>query len=105
MRLTPAEQRAIESAAKEAFPPGTRVSLFGSRTDNQRRGGDIDLLVETIGELTAAEWIDRRSRFAARVYRLLDEQHIDILTTPLGVPDPRGVVQTARLQGIELVRT
>ena len=46
MRLSPAERRAIDTAAREAFPPGTRVMLFGSRTDDARRGGDIDLLIE-----------------------------------------------------------
>jgi len=51
MRLTLAEQAAIQQSAKTAFPAGTRVSLFGSRTDEQRKGGDIDLLVETPGPL------------------------------------------------------
>lgn len=46
MRLSDDEIRAIEQAAKEAFPPGTGIYLFGSRLDDQARGGDIDLLVE-----------------------------------------------------------
>ena len=41
-----AEKAGIGWAAREVLPHGSRVLLFGSRTDDSRRGGDIDLLVE-----------------------------------------------------------
>ncbi len=105
MRLSRAERDAIAAAAKAAFPAGTCVRLFGSRIDDQRRGGDIDLLVETPDTLAPDEWIARRSRFTTQLYRALDEQRIDIVNAPLDKPDERPVVQIARADGIELVRT
>jgi predicted nucleotidyltransferase len=105
MRLSAAERRAIESASREALPAGTRVLLFGSRVDDSRRGGDIDLLVELPAPLSADDIVERRTRFTARLYRLLEERRIDVLMTQRGQPDPRAVVAAARQQGIELACT
>lgn len=105
MRLTEAERRAIETASRDVLPPGTRVVLFGSRTDDTRRGGDIDLLVEPPAALSSADIVELRTRFAGRLYRLMDERRIDILIAPVGVADDRLVVAAARRQAVELVRT
>lgn len=50
MRLTGRERDIICSEVMK-IDPGGRVYLFGSRADDDRRGGDIDLLVETSGDL------------------------------------------------------
>jgi len=105
MRLSTAERRAVENASRETLPAGTRVLLFGSRLDDSRRGGDIDLLVELPGALSADDTVDRRSRFTARLYRLLEERRIDVVMTQQGSQDRRAVVTAARQQGIELTRT
>lgn len=105
MRLTPDERAAIAAASREAFPPRTRVLLFGSRLDDARRGGDIDLLVEPLRRLPPDELVERRTRFAARLYRLLDERRIDVVVAAGGEPDARPVVRAAREHGLELVTT
>jgi uncharacterized protein len=105
MRLTDAERLAIEAASREVLPPGTRVVLFGSRTDDTRRGGDIDLLLEPPAALSPAAIVDLRTRLASRLYRLMGERRIDILVSPHGVVDDRPVVAAARRQAVELVRT
>lgn len=46
MRLTTHERGAIADAARDTLARGRRICLFGSRVDDQARGGDIDLLVE-----------------------------------------------------------
>lgn len=104
MRLSPAERQAVEAACREAFPPGTRVLLFGSRLDDARRGGDIDLLVELPAPLPAAELVRRRGCFTARLYRLLEEQRIDVVMAQHAQADDRPVVAAARRQGVELAR-
>ena len=105
MRLTAADRHAIETSAREAFPPGTKVILFGSRVDDARRGGDIDLLIEPACALAADDLVARRSRFIARLYRLLDEQRIDVVVAGASAGGESPVVQAARRDGIELART
>lgn len=46
MRLTPRQRNSILSAASDCFGADAQVILFGSRADDNARGGDIDLLVE-----------------------------------------------------------
>jgi predicted nucleotidyltransferase len=46
MRLTPAQIDTIQSTVHAVLGDGAVVSLFGSRLDDSRRGGDVDLLIE-----------------------------------------------------------
>ncbi len=105
MRLTETEKRDIAQASRAVLPPGTRVSLFGSRTNDTKRGGDVDLLVEPPELVTAQQIVDMRTRLAARLYRLMGERRIDILVAPADVADNRLIVSEARRQAIELVQT
>ena len=102
MRLAPNEVQAIQRSVAELLPEGAVVRLFGSRVDDAKRGGDIDLLVETPEPLSAMDWTDRRARLVARIQRRLEERRIDIVHAVLGVDDPRPVVRNARAHGIDL---
>ena len=46
MRLTPDQAEAIRSSIHLHMGMQSRIWLFGSRVDDQRRGGDVDLYVE-----------------------------------------------------------
>lgn len=105
MRLTDGERQAIAQAAREVLPAACRVSLFGSRVDDTRRGGDIDLLVEPDVALGAAEQVRLQTRLAGRLYRLIGERRIDIVLAAPGLADDRLIVAEARRQAVELVRT
>ena len=105
MRISPTERAAIVSAAQAVLPAGSRVLLSGSRTDDHRRGGDMDLLVEPPAPVSAQQAVALSTQLAARVYRLMGERHIDILVAPADEPDDRWVVAEARRDGLELVRT
>jgi hypothetical protein len=81
MRLRNDIAAAIRQTAAEVF--GAPVRLFGSRLDDNARGGDIDLYIET--ELDAEEAERRRLRMLARLARRLGERKIDLLVrTPDG---------------------
>jgi len=47
MRLSAEQQQAIREVVLAVAGDGARILVFGSRLDDTRRGGDIDLLVET----------------------------------------------------------
>ena len=44
MRLTEAERNSIRTIIFH-LDPEAQIYLFGSRTDDKKRGGDIDLLI------------------------------------------------------------
>ena len=46
MRLTSDQAEAIRQRVHRHLGPNARIWLFGSRVDDQRRGGDVDLYVE-----------------------------------------------------------
>jgi len=102
MKMTPADAHAVAQAASAVLPTGARVLLFGSRVDDARRGGDLDLLVETSHLPAPDELVRLRNRFTAQLYRRLGERRIDVLMAELGAPDDRAVVLAARRDGVEL---
>lgn len=105
MRLTDFEKRAIAAAARAVLPRGARVALFGSRLDDARRGGDLDLLVELPPGCSADDAVRLRSVLAARLYRDIDERRIDIVLCTRDKPDPRTIVTVARREAQELAST
>jgi hypothetical protein len=59
MRLKPEEISAILVCVAVVFGPDTPVWLFGLRADDRKKGGDIDLFLETT--LDADEHLHRKS--------------------------------------------
>ena len=105
MRLTDAETDGIKLAARDVLPHGSRLLLFGSRTDDSRRGGDIDLLLEPPAAVSATQEVALCNRLAAQLYRHIGERRIDIVVARPGTADDRLVIAEARRHGIELVQT
>jgi predicted nucleotidyltransferase len=73
MRLTPQELQAIKTVVGRR-DPAARIYLFGSRTDDSRRGGDIDLLILS----SILSDCDRRP-LRVELFEQLGEQKIDLL--------------------------
>lgn len=100
MRLSAEQCKAIKTAAADVFGADAQVWLFGSRADDSRRGGDIDLYIET-GSLEARAQARLESRLWARLQRILGERKIDIITRSRGA-SLRPIDQQARNTGIRL---
>jgi len=97
MRLTSQQIASIRHAADEAFGPNTRVTLFGSRVDDDKRGGDIDLLIQPT---RVDQLLTRRLRFLGLLERDLGERKIDVVIE--SPDDRRPIVQVARETGVAL---
>ena len=95
MRLNEHYRETIVSVAKEVYGDTVNVYLFGSRTDDQKRGGDIDLLVRTEG---AKKGSMGRIQMASKLKWLLGDQKIDII----GDHEESLVVEEALRTGIRL---
>lgn len=101
MRLTPFERDTLKAAAQDSFETGVVVRLFGSRVDDSRKGGDIDLLIET--RLDDPERIARaHTQFLSRVYTRLGEQKIDVLIDYPQRTQRPPIFELARQQGVVL---
>lgn len=98
MRLEPFEVEAIRHAARHAFGEEAVVRLFGSRVDDERRGGDIDLHIETEPEID--EW-RARGAFEQRLFARIEEQRVDVIVRRRGAP-LAGIDQIAHRDGVIL---
>ena len=97
MRLTRQQAEAIRQAAHQAFGSGTDVWLFGSRVDDTKRGGDIDLLLRP---QQPDQTLTRKLKLLRLLEQQLGERKIDILIeTP---DDPRPIVRIAHETGVRL---
>jgi len=99
MRLSDHDRQAIRKITTELAGPQARVLLFGSRTRDDLRGGDIDLLVElpaiTPQRLTLGD------RLGVRLQRAIGLRKIDILVADPATPSSP-VLAAARRDGIAL---
>lgn len=104
MRLNQHEQTVIRSAVEKHFGNDARVRLFGSRTDDTLRGGDIDLLVETTR--TGRDALRAKIASVTDIQLALGDQKVDLVTcSPQGqnAPDHESLIITSALQeGIPL---
>ncbi len=81
MRLSRAEIAAIKESAREVFGDDVVVRLFGSRVDDARVGGDIDLMVET-----HSGGLPKELEFNLALIKRIGERKIDILVRDLSQP-------------------
>lgn len=77
MRISPFETRTILQTARREFGEQVEVWLFGSRTDDARHGGDLDLMV--IVDHPVPDKAERAARFAASLQWQLGDQKIDVI--------------------------
>lgn len=77
MRLTPAQAQITKQTVDRVLGIEHRVWLFGSRTDDARRGGDIDLLIET--EHTIPNRAETLCRLHGALTMALGDRKLDIL--------------------------
>lgn len=100
IRLADSVVAAIKSAFKENFLKEDCLWIFGSRTDLSKRGGDIDLYIESSIK-NAHEIVKARANFLSKLYRTIGEQKIDVVikfdTTNLPI------YKIAKEQGIQLL--
>ena len=77
MRLTNDEIAKIRAVVRQTLGERARVSVFGSRTDDSARGGDLDLLVEA--DRALANRAAAASRLEAELQLALGDQKIDVI--------------------------
>lgn len=77
MRLTTKEISTIKELVSKVYGTEAKVFLFGSRTNNALRGGDIDLLIHS--ELKEKLNLENKIQFLAQLKQHIGDQKIDVV--------------------------
>lgn len=96
MRLTQSQIDTILTTVRSETESTARTILFGSRLNDNMRGGDIDLLVESQHELLPMQ----RAKIKMELEALLGIP-VDILTLTSGTP-PTAFQRIALARGVAL---
>jgi len=90
----------IRETIRTVFSERAKIVLFGSRTQVEARGGDLDILV--IADATRDVLARARIRAIALLQIALGEQHIDFVVTSNPDEDDRLIVREALRTGVLL---
>lgn len=99
MRLNIDQVQAIKQTAQQVLGDDARVTLFGSRTNDALRGGDIDLLFETPHQLD--DRVAATGQLYVKLIRHLGDRKIDVLLKD-AVTAEAPVMRVARETGVVL---
>ncbi len=98
MRLSNFYKETIKLTGKEVFGHDTKIFLFGSRTDDTKRGGDIDLYID-IFDKNDPLLFEKKIQFQVKLDEILGEQKIDVV---IAKDKSRPIEQVALRDGVEL---
>jgi hypothetical protein len=99
MRLSPQQQHEIKRLTQDIFGRDSTVTLFGSRVDDSRRGGDIDLFIQPATSLDATLAFQKKIDFLVALKAAIGEQKIDVvIDSGNGTP----IEQVAKETGVSL---
>jgi predicted nucleotidyltransferase len=97
MRLQPYEVDCIRSITNKIFGKGTKVILFGSRVDDELKGGDIDLYIQPMHPNALTE---KKIDFLVALKSKIGDQKIDVV---ISKDRSRFIEQEALKKGIEIL--
>lgn len=99
MRITAKQHQMIVQIVREYAGSDASVRLFGSRIDDNQRGGDVDLLITLERTIEDPAWLS--AQISSKISRSMHGRRVDILLAApnlLWLP----IHGIARQQGIEL---
>jgi predicted nucleotidyltransferase len=98
MRLKKEEIDAIKQTAMVYFGKDANVYIFGSRAVDAKKGGDIDIYIETNLQLNTHELYKKKLSFAIALDKKIGEQTIDIVVN--NFTDSKYIYEVAKKTGI-----
>jgi predicted nucleotidyltransferase len=101
MRLTNKEIYEIKNNFRKNFSANDHLWLFGSRVNDAKKGGDIDLYIET--SLTAQEAVKKEMTLVSDLWHAIGEQKIDVVLNLMHTKTHLPIYHVARTEGIQLV--
>lgn len=100
MRLSPFEIETINGTARKYFGQETTVFLFGSRTDDSKKGGDIDLFMNNTNE--AVFTVEAKIHFLAELKSKIGDRKIDVVFDNASTRQKKNFYRSVNHQKVEL---
>lgn len=102
MRLTEIQVKAIQDSFSAFFMKGDKIWLFGSRVDDSKKGGDIDLYIETnYDDLFIVT--KKEIEFVTNLKKIIGDQKIDIVVNVLSQNQQFSIYDEAKNTGVQLL--
>jgi predicted nucleotidyltransferase len=81
MRVNSNDIKAIRQVTSAIFGETATIRLFGSRTDDTKKGGDIDLLIQFQGNqmISRMEIYQLKIKFLVQLKKIIGDQKIDVI--------------------------
>lgn len=99
MRITPSQIGKVRATVNRILGEPHQIWLFGSRADDKKRGGDLDLMIETEAV------VPNRAAVLCRLYgaliMALGDRKLDILLKDARTGDAQ-IFEIARRTGLRL---
>ncbi len=99
MRLSKEEIDAIKNVTRECAGADATVRLFGSRADDTKAGGDVDLMVECPSPIERPALL--AATLSARLSRIMGGRKVDVLLAAPNLLD-QAIHAAAREHGVFL---
>ena len=97
MRLKKEHIESIKNIAIDTFGNNVSIYLFGSRVDDSKKGGDIDLYLETD---TKEELFEKKIAMLTNLKKAIGEQKIDLVINNFSTE--KFIFKVAKEEGILL---
>lgn len=102
MRLSNKEKKSICDSFLRHFGKNDHLWLFGSRVDDSKKGGDIDLYIETEERISRIA-LKKKLAFLSDLWTSIGEQKIDVVLNLTHDNFNLPIYQQAKSQGILLI--
>ncbi len=97
MRITSEEKDKIVHYAKQYFGTDAKLYLFGSRADDAKKGGDIDLFLDSANDVDMQTQVE----FLKALYRHVTPRKVDLVIKSPSKKDQL-IFRVAKQEGILL---
>ena len=100
MRLTQNEIDAIKKVSKIVFGENAKAVLFGSRTNDLKKGGDIDLCIQYTPNNSSQNQYELKIKFLVQLKKIIGDQKIDLLIDTGN--QTNSIFKSLRKEGIQI---
>ena len=100
MRITREEKDIIKRVAKKIFSDQAQIYLFGSRTSDKKKGGDIDLFITSKNKQNLT--LRAKLSFLAELKSIMGDQKIDVVLDTKATKAKDSFYRSIKKQAVEL---